>query len=180
MGLYFKNIRTFINIPIKKHLLPTGLLVNLVLGFIMNVFINAGIGAGMLFINGLQPIPLWGPLSISGDLIGMSFTLTFLVSWFNIDTAREEIKQDPSKHIQRPRLLLKMYCILLPRKRIIRVMFLSILFTLLCLPFIWGLQAHGKIMMPGFEFILFKSLYSGVLATLVILASSYSVYLKKN
>ena len=167
-------------LSLKKNILRTGLLVNIAQGFMMNVFINACIGMGLFLVNGFRPIPLFGPISISGDLISMSATLTFLVCWFNIKTARAEIKHFPQKQINRPAFLVRYLCVLIPTNRLIRVLLLSILFTLLCLPVIEALHFHGKTVMSGFEFILFKSLYSGVLAAGVIWVSSYSVYLKKS
>ncbi len=146
----------------------------------MNVFINASIGLGMFIVNGLRPIPLFGPLSISGDLVGMSATLTFLVCWFNIKTAREEIKRFPQKQINHPSLLVLTLGIIIPTHRLVRVLLLTLLFTVLSVPVIEALTIRGKMMMSGFEFILFKSLYSGVLAAGVILVSSYSVYVKKS
>lgn len=146
----------------------------------MNVFINASIGLGMFIVNGLRPIPLFGPLSISGDLVGMSATLTFLVCWFNIKTAREEIKRFPQKQISHPSLLVSVLGLIIPTHRLIRVLILTLLFTTLSFPVIEALTIHGKMVMSGFEFILFKSLYSGVLAAGVILVSSYSVYVKKS
>ena len=165
---------------LKKNILQTGLMVNIAQGFMMNIFINASIGLGMYLLNGLRPIPLFGPLSISGDLIGMSATLTFLVSWLNIKTARAEIKQHPSKQINHPTFLVRLLDWLIPTHRLIRVLLLTFLFTALSFPVIEALKLHGKFLMSGFEFILFKSLYSGVLAAGVILVSSYSVYVKKS
>ncbi len=167
-------------LSLKKNILRTGLLVNIAQGFMMNVFINASIGLGLFVINELQPIPLFGRLSISGDLVGMSATLTFLVCWFNIKTAREEIKHFPQKRIDHPSILVRILGLLIPTNRLVRVLLLTILFTALSFPIIEALHARGKLMMSGFEFILFKSFYSGVLAAGVILVSSYSVYIKKS
>ena len=166
-------------LSLKKNILRTGLMVNMAQGFMMNIFINASMGLGVYLLNGLRPIPLFGALSLSGDLIGMSATLTFIVSWLNIKTAHAEIKHHPSKQIESQHVLVHILRHIIPTPRWIRVVVMTMIFTALCFPVIETLRLHGKLWMSGFEFILFKSLYGGVLAVGVIALSSYSVYLKK-
>ena len=162
----------------KKSIILYGVGVNLLVGFFINIVINIGIGFWLFFLNGFKPLALYGPISISQDMVGMAFTLTLCVTWFNIETTQEEIRAYPKRLISKPHLPIKLL-IFLPGNRMLRTLFLSVLFTLVCYPAIWILASMGVQQMSGFHFILFKSIFSGFLALPVIFVSSYSVYLKK-
>ncbi|MDD5457341.1 MAG: hypothetical protein PHV30_09960 [Candidatus Margulisbacteria bacterium] len=163
----------------KKSIILHGVRINLLVGFFINIFINMGVAVWMLFLNGFKPLPLYGHISISQDIIGMAFTLTLCVTWFNILTTREEIQAYPQRLISNPRMPIKLL-MLLPGNRVLRTLFLSIFFTLVCLPTIPILFYLGVRQMDGLHFILFKSIYSGFLALPVIFISSYSVYVRRN
>lgn len=162
---------------IRNYILRKGLAANLLIGFFMNIVINTAIGLFFAILNGFKPFPLFGPMSIASDFIGMTFTLTLLVSWSNIDTAREEILRLPWKKIKKPKGLQRLFKIL-PFNKIIRALILSVFFTVVTYPIIYLLQALKVTEMSVITFITFKAIYSGILAVFVILASSVSVSVK--
>ena len=132
---------------------------------ILNFFINAAIAMGMFY--SIAVIPLWGIQSIMADFLGTIFILSFITSCIVTPMTYKTIamkKLPVSKWRRESHALLgRLPEKILPRAAIFALTFLIILAPIV----IFTVSASGIHEMAFRDFIIFKGIFSAILAAIV-------------
>jgi hypothetical protein len=132
---------------------------------LINVALN-GVIAAVLFRR-LETVPLWGPLSIAGDTLGTTFLLPVLLCLIATPLARRKVARGMIPPLMRNRgehWLFRR----LPERARLRAVVLGVICTLIVGPAtLIALTWLRVTSLPFWDFIIFKALFAGALATLL-------------
>lgn len=139
---------------------------------VINVLLNAGIA--WAFFGQLPSVPLWGAQSIAGDVVCTCFLLPLIATLIVTAFARADVRRGRFAKLdweagRRP------FVARLPGSARMRALLLGVITTLLVAPATIGVFAALRVVeMPLSNFILFKGLYCGALAAVIVPFAVYA------
>lgn len=139
------------------------LLVQMVIGIVINLTLNAGIGIFM--VRGINSLPLWGNPGVALDTLAVAFLLPWLTVLVVAPFARVEMKKGTVTRFQEElRVIRRSYLHHMPRGVLAQSMVIAGGTTLVITPVMIGiLYALGISEMGAPTFVLYKSAFATIL-----------------
>lgn len=132
---------------------------------VVTALINIGIA--WLMVADREELPLWGAVSVAGDVLGTALVLPFLVCLIITLQTRHAVRKGRLSPLQLPPSLLPLVPWISASARRRSMLMAACGFILVGLPMVAGLVALSPQPMAAGTFLVFKSVFAGIFAGLL-------------